>query len=300
MSKVGQRISLSPNTISIQLELVWIPPGTFWMGSPETESRRGEDEKRHIVTLTKGFFLGIFPVTVGQFRSFTQSANCQTTAECFGGAYFWNGKRWKQSTRTNWQNPGFSQTDQHPVTCVTVSDAENFCKWLSKESGNSIRLPTESEWECACRAGTTTPFSFGETLSTAQANFNGNFIYRKGRKGIFRAQTTPVGTFLPNAWGIYDMHGNVWEWCLDEHGPYPTEEAINPVGHYFDESRILRGGSWLQGPANCRSANRISQEAEDYIEQNKESESQKKAAREKVGSDRCSMVGFRIAMILEE
>jgi formylglycine-generating enzyme required for sulfatase activity len=129
---------------------------------------------------------------------------------------------------------------------------------LSKKEGQAYRLPTEAEWEYACRAGTTTPFYFGETISTDQANYNGNFPYGKG-KGVDRGKTTPVGSFPANVWGLYDMHGNVWEWCSDWYGEYPTGEVVDPQGPLAGGERVMRGGSFLYQAAAVRSAvrNRI-------------------------------------------
>ena len=124
------------------------------------------------------------------------------------------------------------------------------------EDGKRYRLPTEAEWEYACRAGTTTPFHFGDTISTDQANYDGNHTYGKGKKGVYRQKTTPVGSFPPNAWGLYDMHGNVWEWCQDWFGPYPKGDNIDQKGSEKGEYRVLRGGSWIFFPLRCRSARR--------------------------------------------
>jgi formylglycine-generating enzyme required for sulfatase activity len=114
-------------------------------------------------------------------------------------------------------------------------------------------MPTEAEWEYACRAGAKTPFHFGETISTDQANYNGN-IYGDGKKGKFRVKTTPVGSFPANAWGLHDMHGNVFQWCQDWNGDYPQKDAVDPQGPEKGQYRVLRGGSWFLSPRFCRSA----------------------------------------------
>jgi len=131
---------------------------------------------------------------------------------------------------------------------------------MSRNKGRRIfRLPTEAEWECACRAGTSTPFHFGETVSTDQANYDGDYVYGSGRKGVDRAQTTPVGSFPPNAFGLYDMHGNVWEWCEDwfDAGYYSRSPRNNPRGPDSGEKKVLRGGSWVNDPWGLRSAFRL-------------------------------------------
>ena len=211
------------------MEFVWIEPGRFEMGSPTTESKRGADEgQRHGVTIGEGFWLGRTEVTQGQYRAVM-------------------GK-----------NPShFTGDDTLPVEQVSWNDAKSFCERLSRETGLSVRLPSESEWEFACRAGTTTAFNTGSTINTDQANYNGNYTYGNGRKGVYRRKTEPVGSFKPNAWGLYDMHGNVWEWCEDVwHDSYqgaPTDGSAWTRGG--DQGRrVLRGGSWLNNPRNCRSA----------------------------------------------
>src|SRR5262249_41996294 len=156
------------------MKLAWCPPGTFVMGSPPGEEGRDEDETQHRVTLTRGYWLGTRSVTRGQFARFVQAAGYRTEAETGGGAYFWTGKGGKLDPAKNWQTPGFEQRDDPPVVCISWNDAVAFCEWLNKQADlvRKFRLPTEAEWEYACRAGTTTPFHFGETISTDQANYN--------------------------------------------------------------------------------------------------------------------------------
>jgi formylglycine-generating enzyme required for sulfatase activity len=158
-------------------------------------------------------------------------------------------------------NPStFKDNPKNPVENVSWDDAQVFCQKLSDKIGKKYRLPSEAEWEYACRAGTTTAFYFGETISTDQANYNGNYIFGKGKKGVYRQKTTPVGTFPANQFGLYDLHGNVWEWCEDVwHKNY---ENAPKDGNSWNENnsqtsfRTLRGGSWLNAPKNCRSADR--------------------------------------------
>jgi formylglycine-generating enzyme required for sulfatase activity len=246
----------------VEMKFAWCPPGTFLMGSPLSEEQRegyeGADETQHRVTLTTGYWLGTHPVTRGQFARFVQAAGYRTEAERGGGAYFFTGTEWKLDPAKNWRTPGFEQGDDHPVVCISWNDAVALCEWLNKQGGQvrKFRLPTEAEWEYACRAGTTTPFHFGETIATDQANYDGNYTYGRGKKGVFRKNTTPVGSFPANAWGLYDMHGNVWEWCQDWFGPYPKEDIKDPQGIDSGAVRVLRGGSWYGYPGVCRSAYR--------------------------------------------
>jgi formylglycine-generating enzyme required for sulfatase activity len=163
-------------------------------------------------------------------------------------------------TQAQWQavmgsNPSYFQGKKLPVEQVSWEDCREFCSKLSERDGQRYRLPTEAEWEYACRAGTTTPFLFGETISTDQANYNGT--YGGGNKGQYRQKTTSVGTFPGNAFGLFEMHGNVWEWCEDWRGPYPQSEITDPKGPDNGDARVLRGGSWGMHPLWCRSASRF-------------------------------------------
>jgi formylglycine-generating enzyme required for sulfatase activity len=243
------------------MKFVRIDPGEFLMGSPQGEKERKSDETQHKVKVTRPFMMGVHAVTRGQFAAFVDEAGYETDAENDGWAYAWTGSKWDKVKGASWRNPGFEQDDTHPVTEVSWNDAGAFVQWLGgKEDGKGCRLPTEAEWEYACRAGTTTPFYTGETISTEQANYNGNFTYGAGVKGVYRQKTTPVGSFKPNAWGLFDMHGNVWEWCADAYAEYPAGPATGPTGPTpppQDASRVLRGGSWDYKPGRCRSAQRL-------------------------------------------
>jgi len=210
------------NTVGIRF--AWIPAGTFLMGSPEGEEGRGEDEWLHRVTLTHGFYLSVHPITQGQWRAVLDA------------------------------NPSRFPGDDLPVDNVSREDCRVFCDHLNLMEDLPYSLPYEAEWEYACRAGSTGPFSFGSTISTEQANYAGYQTYGRGGEGEFRRQTTPVGSFPPNAFGLYDMHGNVWEWCADLFGPYPHSAVSDPRGAILSTSRVARGGSWLDGPRFCRSA----------------------------------------------
>ncbi|KYC37040.1 hypothetical protein WA1_46220 [Scytonema hofmannii PCC 7110] len=156
-------------------------------------------------------------------------------------------------------DPSYFKGAKRPVECVSWDDAVEFCARLSQKTGKPYRLPSESEWEYACRAGTTTPFYFGETISTDLANYDGNSTYANGVKGEYREQTTDVGKFLPNVFGLYDMHGNIWEWCQDAwHDSYKNAPVDGTAWMEDNENQIklLRGGSEIYVPWYCRSAYR--------------------------------------------
>ncbi len=226
---------------SIGIAFATIPKGDFLMGtSPEQvelvlkqfpDAKREEfadEQPRHRVRITKIDGLSRHEVTVGQFRAFVNDSNYQTEAEATGeGSYGFNSDtgNFEKNSKYQWRNPGFAQSDDHPVTCVSWNDATDFCRWLSKKDGRTYRLPTEAEWEYACRAGSDSLYSFGddpESLTvagnvadaSAKARFP-NWAVVSGDDGF--VFTAPVGATRANAWGLYDMHGNVWEWCLDEY-----------------------------------------------------------------------------------
>ena len=253
---------------------VLVEGGTFRMGSPSSEDGRDDDEgPQHSVTVGS-FYMKATEVTVGEFRAFVRAEGYESQAERDGGAYVWNGSEWNKDPNANWRNPGFSQTDSSPVTCVSWFDAVEYCNWLSKKEGRTpvyringsrvtanwsadgYRLPTEAEWEYAARGGTTTAFHYGNSLNSRQANFNGNYPYGGASKGVYREQTMPVGSFSPNANGLYDMHGNVWEWCWDWYGDYSSGSQRDPSGPSSGSSRVSRGGSWYDGGRRLRSAYR--------------------------------------------
>jgi formylglycine-generating enzyme required for sulfatase activity len=167
-------------------------------------------------------------------------------------------------TQAQWRavmgnNPSRFKEDRRPVESVSWEDATTFCRKASELTGRKLRLPTEAEWEYACRAGTTTEFNTGEIISADdQANYNGNYPYGNDGKGVYREETVEVGSFPGNAWGLHDMHGNVWEWCSDWYGQYDISNIIDPYGVANGSHRVLRGGSWRGIAWFCRSAYRIS------------------------------------------
>ena len=212
---------------SINYKMVYIPPGTFMMGSPSSEPKRDGDERQHKVTLTKGFYMGATEVTQGQWKNIMGS------------------------------NPSGFKGDNRPVENVSWNDCQKFIRKLNRQEGrNKYRLPTEAQWEYACRAGTTTPFYTGNCISTNQANYDGNYPMPGCSKGRYRKKTLTVASFSPNAWGLYDMHGNVWEWCEDCGGDYPSGHVTDPEGPSSGSTRVFRSGSWHNSAGTMRSANR--------------------------------------------
>lgn len=217
----------------VYLDMVYIAGGTFLMGSPTSEKKsewsKGKEEPRHQVTVSS-FWMGKYAVTQAQWQAVMDN------------------------------NPSCFQGTNRPVERVSWYVCQGFCHKLSQQTGKRYRLPSEAEWEYACRAGTTTPFNCGETITAELANYNGNYIYAKQIKGQYKEQTVEVGSFPPNAWGLYEMHGNVREWCEDGwHDHYqraPRDGSAWTDNHSSTKSRVLRGGSWNNNPGSCRSASR--------------------------------------------
>jgi formylglycine-generating enzyme required for sulfatase activity len=239
--------------------LVLVPAGDFMMGSPDSEADRIDNEgPRHRVKIARPFYMGKYETRRDQFTRFVSETRYRTDAEKDGRAYTYDGGEWGHTSAASWRDPGMVQADDHPVTCVSWSDAKAFCDWLGGRTGMVVRLPTEAEWEYACRAGTTTAFHYGDSLGPDQANFNGNFPYGGAPKGAYRQKTVPVGSFAANAWGLHDMHGNLWEWCADwyDSGYYERAPLEYPAGPDDGTSRVLRGGSWNLHGDSCRSAHR--------------------------------------------
>jgi formylglycine-generating enzyme required for sulfatase activity len=248
---------------SLGMAMVLIPPGEFMMGSPEDEisfwDEHQPDELLHRVRVSKPFRIGAHEIRVRDFRAFVDDTKYQTQAEMRGTeAIGFTDGQFVKSRDFNWRNPGFDQTDDDPVVDDTWNDAVAFCEWLSKREGKHYRLPTEAEWEYACRAGTTTAFHFGRSCNGTQANCNGERPYGTEKKGPYLKRIAKVGSYAPNAFGLYDMSGNVMEWCSDWYQPkYFTESPIDdPSGPKDGKGRTIRGGGWLIWPENSRSANR--------------------------------------------
>jgi formylglycine-generating enzyme required for sulfatase activity/serine/threonine protein kinase len=280
-----------------QIKLRLIPAGQFMMGSDESDPGSHSDEvvvrdgkrRKHLVRITQPFYLGVTEVTRGQFRIFADDTGYKTETEKDGkGAFGWNEetKRFEQNPKFTWQNAGYQQSDEHPVVNVSWNDAQAFITWLSEKEGKAFRLPTEAEWEYACRAGTTTRFSSGDDLeslasvanvadATAKEKFP-RWTTIAARDGF--VYTAPVGQFRPNAFDLYDMHGNVWEWCSDWYDAnyYKQSPTDDPRGPDAAAIRVIRGGGWGGRLEYCKSAYRL----------------------RLAPGDRCNAAGFRLALSL--
>ena len=231
----------------IKMELVLVKAGEFEMGSNDG---RGEEKPVHKVKLSRPYYLGKYEVTVAQFRTFAEAAKYKTEAEKSGSAFAFKDARWVDVKGINWRTPGFPQEETHPVCTITWHDAQEFLNWATKKTGRKIALPTEAQWEYACRAGSTSKFSAGEKESDLE---------QVGWIGKNSGQRTNLtGQKKPNAWGLYDMHGNVWEWVQDHFSDkyYTEAQPVDPQGPARGSARVLRGGGWRVDPESCRSARR--------------------------------------------
>ena len=241
----------------IDCTFIWCPAGTFMMGSSGSEEGQGNDETLHSVTISRGYWLLETPVTLKMWRHFmkensfrartTETGNEPEGVDTETGGLIHN-------SRFDSENPGFEQAEDQPVTEIDWFAAAAFCKWFSEKTGCEASLPTEAEWEYACRAGSNTPWYFGEDVDLASRYANLDSI----DNGF--PFTAPVKSFTPNSWGLYDMHGNVSEWCQDWYGPYTEAAETDPAGPDSGTTRSARGGSWHDSPAGCRSAARTAAE----------------------------------------
>ena len=273
-------------TSSIGMKMLLISAGQFMMGNSHSLEQEVDAFKpyyevklapaiftsaypRHRVRITRPFYLGICHVTRGQFRHFVDATGYKTDAEKSAkGAAGYNGSILVLSTQFNWRNTGFAQTDEHPVLDVSWNDAMAFCRWLSRKEGKTYRLPSEAQWEYACRAGTTTryysgddPESLVQVGNVADSRYKTQFAYTKAlRASDGYTFTAPVGQFRPNAFGLFDMHGNAFELCSDWYATeyYAAAAVDDPAGPVSGASRVARGGSWLSPPERCTSAYRAS------------------------------------------
>lgn len=220
-------LALEARTAKVGMAFRLIPAGDFMMGSPEIEDKRDSDELQHRVTLTGCFYMGKYEVTQEEWERVMGNEPSQ-----FRGAKL-------------------------PVEQVSWDETQEFLKKMCEMEGVSCgtyRLPTEAEWEYACRAGTRTPFCFGDIMDSSIANFDWNSPRGRAEKKTMRMRTVDVGSFKPNAWGLHDMQGNVWEHCLDWYGMYEPEDVVDPKGPDFGVGRVCRGGGWFSDGWDCRSA----------------------------------------------
>jgi formylglycine-generating enzyme len=302
-------------TNSIGMKLTLIPAGDFKMGSGEsvwdaaaffkknynmfgfqmwTQDIFKNQHPQHRVRITKPFYLGTYHVTRGNFRQFIHDSGYKTDAETSfpPGAKGWDPAQQMLTLKKDfsWKNAGFEQTDEHPVVNVSWRDAEAFCKWLSHKEDKEYRLPTEAEWEYACRAGTTTRYYSGDDPKTlakvaniADATFKAGFPWFNDTLDPIETSdgyvyTSPVGQFKPNAFGLYDMHGNVWQLCADIYDDeyYRKSPTDDPKGPDAGCDHVIRGGSWLTCPYFTLSSTRTRVEP----------------------SDRCNNIGFRVVRVV--
>ncbi len=291
----GDELQFTPPpyiTNSLGMRMVFVPGGEFHMGSAPPRSGESVDEiPLHKVRLTRGFYMGQTEVTRRHFAAFVSDAVWETQAEREGWSYAWRRGSFQMVRGVSLRNPGFAQTDDHPVVCVSWYDAVEFCRWLGHREGKRYRLPTESEWEYACRAGTDTAYHWGDRpedgvgwCNVADQSARAEFSRVPSPSLLFPWSdgytfTAPVGQFRPNAFGLHDMHGNVLEFCSDWYGQnyYQDSPATDPTGPKSGEFRVLRGGDWSSYPKGCRAAKRY---------------------RDKP-SIRCSNLGFRVVLDLD-
>ena len=254
----------------LAVKLALVPAGEVSIGSPSNDRwALGDEEPQQRRYLTKPFYMGVHHVTRGQFAAFVRQTDYKTDAEREGWSFVWNGS-WQKVEGASWRKCGFDQGDGHPVVCVSWNDAVEFCNWLGRTSGKAVRLPTETQWEYACRAGTLTPFPWGARPEGGNGWCNAADLSAAGAAGDKRfpglasfdwddghVYTSPVGKFKANAFGLHDMTGNAWQWCSDWYGLYAIRyrsRGVDPIGPPAGTYRLARGGSWKSGPDYCRSA----------------------------------------------
>jgi formylglycine-generating enzyme required for sulfatase activity len=237
-------------TNSIGMRLALLPPGTFVMGASGEAHGSENESPAHVVTLTRAFYLGVYEVTQKQYHQVTGASPSHFSSEGAGR-----------------EKVAGLDTRSFPVESTSHDDAVNFCARLSdlpeeKRARRVYRLPTEAEWEYACRAGTSTPFHFGARASSRQANFDGHYPFGGAEKGPYPERPVPVGSYVPSSFGLHDMHGNVWEWCSDRYSAYPKAKKsaarVDPQGPSRGANRVQRGGSWFSYGWACRAAQRCS------------------------------------------
>ena len=257
-------------TNAIGMSLIQIQAGRFESGSLEVEPGRRDDEPRRQITLTEDYRIGQYEVTRGQFRQFVEKTNYRTDCERDrkGGWGYDDavGLVPEPDPKFSWQQTGYPQTDEHPVVNVSWNDAVAFCDWLTGLEGKTYRLPTEAQWEYACRAGTSSTFFFGDDpeqlacfANTTDARLKARFPDRNAIKAddgyLF---TAPVGSYKPNKWRLYDMSGNVWEWTADWYDKSPPSyPQTDPTGPTMGTHRVIKGGDWYHDATFARCASRF-------------------------------------------
>jgi formylglycine-generating enzyme required for sulfatase activity len=244
-------------------EMVVVPAGSFTMGSPESEPERdgwnkGTESPQHEVTIRKSLAVGRFAITRGEYATFVRETNYAIGDKC----YTYESDKWEERAGRSLRDPGITQDNRHPVACVNWDDAKAYVAWLSRKTGKTYRLLSEAEREYVTRAGSTTPLWWGSSITPKQANYNGNYTYAGGgSKGEYRKRTMPVDSFEANPWGLYQVHGNLWEWTEDcWHDTYqgaPTDGSAWATACFPSSGRVLRGGSWDPNPQFLRSASRV-------------------------------------------
>jgi formylglycine-generating enzyme required for sulfatase activity len=234
-------------------EMVVVPAGSFTMGSPPGEDRNTDEGPQHVVTISKPFAVGKTHVTVDQFAAFVRETKYPASTACY--------KYPPLSRDGTWRDPGFKQDGSHPAVCVSWNDARAYVDWIAKKTGKPYRLLSEAEFEYAARAGTSTPFWWGSSITPAQANYDGTYVYEGGgSKGEYRRGTEPAVSFAANPWGLYNVHGNAWQWTEDcwheNYGGAPPDGSAWTTA-CSDSRHIVRGGAWNYLPRNLRAAARL-------------------------------------------
>jgi formylglycine-generating enzyme required for sulfatase activity len=235
-------------------EMTVVPAGSFMMGASTNEEVAGQREDQVLVNIASPFAVGRFAVTRGEFAVFSAAAGHNIDGRC----YDLSSSETKPTADRDWRSPGFSQTDRHPVVCVNWNDAKAYVAWLVSSTGKRYRLLTETEREYVTRAGSTTPFWWGRTISTNQANYDGNITYAGGSTGERRGGTVPVDSFPANPWGLYNVHGNAWDWTEDWWNPANTGNLGDGGPRLTGDCsiRVIRGAGWNNAPHTLRSARR--------------------------------------------
>lgn len=276
--QVQQQMGVTFNKLGMMM--VRMQRGQFIMGCMQSidqmekfarnsKAWTARESPTHPVTFSRSFMMASTPVTRGQFARFVEATNYVTEAQNGRFAAGLGERGLGRKDGLSWKQLDFEQTDDHPVVCVSWNDAIAFCQWMTTQEGRTYRLPTEAQWEYACRAGTSTMFWWGDDLNRKQHNVNiydqslvnWQLEHFKGRQGRAAwddgfAFTSPVGSFPANPWGLHDMHGNVSQWCLDWEAPYNEGSTSDPIGPPAGKNRIVRGGSWYYQPLYCRSSSR--------------------------------------------